>query len=305
MSTSTIVVNGALIYILAFSLLLFIMIVFFMIYFLVRYRRSRNPVPVEIHGNWILETIWVVVPTLLVTTMFIYGLTTFKFLRSNPPDSIKVKVHSRQWSWLFEYENGKKSPDLIVPVGKNIKCELTSDDVIHGFYIPAFRIQQDSVPGITTSAWFNVTTSGSYDIFCAQYCGLKHSEMRANLIAVTQDKFEKWLKGEIIKMPGKIESVEMPVGQKLIFERGCVSCHSIEGGPMVGPTLKGIYGSKSRVKTNGKLRDVIVDDKYLIDSIIDPAKDIVDGYPNTMPLGRDILTDEEIQEIIDYIKTLK
>jgi cytochrome c oxidase subunit 2 len=276
-----------------------------MIYFLVRYRRSRNPVPEEIHGSWIIEVLWTLIPTILVLTMFFYGLTSFQFLRTVPSDSIKIIVHSRQWAWLFEYANGKKSPDLVVPVGKNVKLELTSDDVIHGFYVPDYRIQQDTVPGIKREVWFNATTTGTHDIFCAQYCGLKHSSMTANLIAVDPDKFNSWLKGENINLPSKVKSEEMPVGEKLIFERGCVSCHSLSGEYMVGPTFKGMYNTKRSVKTNGKLHDVIADDNYIRDSIIFPANDIVDGYPNTMPSGRDILSDDEINKIIDYIKTLK
>jgi cytochrome c oxidase subunit II len=214
-------------------------------------------------------------------------------------------VHSRQWSWIFEYENHRKSPDLVVPMGKNIRCFLVSDDVIHGFYIPAFRIQQDTVPGIKTQVWFNATTTGNYDILCAQYCGLRHSSMLARLIVVQPDKFDAWMKGENINFPDKFQSEEMPVGEKLLFERGCISCHSLGGGLMAGPTFKGIYGSTSRVKTAGRMRDVTVDDKYLIDSIINPGLDVVDGFPNTMPSGRDVLTDQEINEIIAYLKTLK
>jgi len=166
MATSTSVVNGALYYIVALSFLLFFLIVFFMIYFLIRYRKSRNPVPTEIPGNWKIEMIWVVVPTLIVMTMFLYGLTGFKFLRSVPGDSIPITVNARQWSWLFEYQNGKKSPDLVVPLGKDIRCDLVSADVIHGFYVPAFRIQMDTFPGIKTHVWFKATTAGSYDILC-------------------------------------------------------------------------------------------------------------------------------------------
>ena len=305
MSTSTSVVNGVLIYILAFSALFFFLIVFFMIYFVIRYRKSRNPVPVEVRSSGILEVIWVLVPTLFALTMFLYGLTGFQFLRNAPADSILVKVHARQWSWLFEYGNGKKSPDLVAPLGKDVRCELTSDDVIHGFYVPAFRIQQDVVPGIKTQAWFNATTTGSYDILCSQYCGLKHSNMRALLIVVPPDQFNRWLKGENIQFPGKVQSANMPRGQMLLLERGCLSCHSLDGGIMTGPTFKGLIGSKVRVKTAGKKRIITADENYIKDSIINPGSDIVDGFPNIMSSGRNILSDEEIEEIIEYMKGLK
>ena len=304
MATSTGVVDGALIYILALSVLLLFLIVFFMVYFLVRYRTSRNPVPTELPGSPLLETVWVVVPTLLATTMFIYGLTGFRFLRFAPAGSLVVKVHARQWSWLFEYANGKKSPDLIVPLGKNIKCELISADVIHGFYVPAFRIQQDAVPGLPTEAWFNATTPGSYYILCSQYCGLKHSSMIAKLIVVLPDQFEAWMQGKNIHFADNPWAT-MPPGEALLYQRGCISCHSLEGNKMVGPTLKGLYGSKVEVMTSGTRRMLIADDTYIRESILHPAADVVVGFPNTMPPSKDVLSDEEITQIINYLKTLK
>lgn len=305
MSPTTAVVDEALIYIIAFSFLLFFLIIFFMILFVVRYRKERNPVPVDVKGGGWLEVIWITASLFLVITMFIYGLTGFTFLRNTPSDSIKVKVHSRQWSWLFEYANGKKSPNLVVPEGKNISCDLTSADVIHGFYIPSFRIQMDAVPGMTTHVWFKATTTGSYDILCAQYCGLKHSLMRAKVHVVEPDIFTSWLKGENIEYPEEIRTPDMQAGELLLSERGCISCHSLVGGTLVGPTLEGLYGSTVRVRTKGKLRTLTADDAYIRRSILDPGADIVDGFRNIMLSGRDILTDKEIDEIIAYLKDLK
>jgi cytochrome c oxidase subunit II len=303
-ATSTGVVDGALIYILALSALLLFLIMFFMIYFLVRYRQARNPTPSELAGSPLLETIWVVVPTLLVTTMFIYGLTGFRFLRAAPVGSMVVKVHARQWSWLFEYANGKKSPDLIAPLGRNVRCDLFSDDVIHGFYVPAFRIQQDAVPGLKTEVWFNATAPGSYYILCSQYCGRKHSAMIAKLIVVPPDQFDAWMQGKNITFTGA-ELKDMPAGERLLFERGCMSCHSLEGAKMVGPTFKGLFGSTVTVRTDGKLRSAVADSAYIYKSIIAPGADVVDGFPNTMPPGRDAVSDEEIAQIVNYLKTLK
>ncbi len=192
MATSTTVVNEALAYILVFSFLLFFAIVFVMIYFTVRYRRSRNPEPSGISGNLPLEILWVVLPTIIVLTMFVYGLTGFTFLRTVPADSFKVTVVSRQWSWLFEYDNGVKSRDLVVPVGKNVALNLTSEDVIHSFFVPAFRIKEDCVPRVPNKAWFKATRTGSYDILCAEYCGTLHSRMLAKLIVAPQTEFDAW-----------------------------------------------------------------------------------------------------------------
>jgi cytochrome c oxidase subunit 2 len=305
MSTSAVVVNGSLIYILAIAVLCFILILFFMVYFLVRYRHARNPVPEEIPGNPILETIWVVVPTIIMLTMFYYGLTGFNFLRRSPANSLNVKVHSRQWSWLFEYENGKKSPDLVIPLGRNIRCELTSDDVIHGFYIPAFRIQQDALPGFKTAVWFNSTATGTYDILCSQYCGLHHSAMLAKLVVVTPDDFDEWLAGKSPALPGRAQKRGMPAGYDLFTQRGCLSCHSIEGVPMTGPPLNGIFGRKVRVITDGKLREITADEEYLMKHIMEPGKDVAEGYPNIMPSGTNVMSKQEISEVVKYLESLK
>jgi cytochrome c oxidase subunit II len=305
MSTSTGIVNEALIYILAISALLLFLITFFMIYFAVRYRKSRNPVPVELHESRLIEAIWIIVPTLLVTTMFVYGLTGFLFLRAVPADSIAVKVHARQWSWLFEYDDGKKSPDLVVPLGKNVSCELISADVIHGFYIPSFRIQQDAVPGLRSRVWFNASTLGSSYILCSQYCGRMHSAMIANLYVVPQDQYEAWRKGKHIQFSGNNLLADMPAGQALLFERGCISCHSLTGTPMVGPSLKGVFGSSVPVMSGGVQRQVTADSAYIRESILNPAADVVVGFPNTMPPGRAVLSDQEIGEIVKYLKVLR
>ena len=304
MATSTGIVDGALIYILALSVLLLFLIVFFMVYFLVRYRKARNPVPQELPGSMLLETIWIVAPTLLVTTMFIYGLTGFRFLRNAPADSLVVTVHARQWSWLFEYPGGKKSPDLVVPIGKNIRCDLISADVIHGFYVPAFHIQMDAVPGMKTFVWFKATTPGSHYILCSQYCGRQHSAMIARLFVVAPGQFDAWMHGKKISFAGP-DLQNMPAGERLLFERGCMSCHSLEGAGMVGPTFKGLFGSTVTVRTDGRVRAAVADSGYIRESIVAPGADVVDGFPNTMPPARDVLSDEEIGAIIGYLKTLK
>ncbi len=306
MASSTPVVDQALIYILVFSALLLLLIVFFMIYFLVRYREKRNPVPEEFKKRTIfLEIGWVVAALVLVLSMFVYGLTGFDFLRGIPADAIVVKVNARQWSWLFEYENGKKSPDMVVPLGKNIRCDLYSADVIHGFYVPAYRIQMDAVPGIRTQVWFKPETVGAYDILCTQYCGLRHSDMLAKIYVVAEDRFEDWLSGKEIQLPGKVTSPELAEGENLLFERGCLSCHSVTGTHLTGPTFAGLFGTSEQVLTNKRPRTVVVDETFIRESIIQPSKDVRDGYPDIMPVARDILTDAEIDEIIEYIKTLK
>lgn len=305
MSTSTGIVNEALIYICAISVLLFVLIIFFMMYFTVRYRQSRNPVASELKASPLLEAVWIIVPTIIATTMFVSGFTGFTFLHKVPADSYPIKVFARQWSWLFEYPNGKKSADMVVPIGKNISCELISADVIHGFYVPAYRIQLDIVPGLKTRVWFNATERGSSYILCSQYCGLKHSAMIAKIYAIPPDQFNEWLQGKNIKLEDNDLLANMPAGQRLLTERGCVSCHSLYGSKLVGPTFKSLLGSTVKVTTGSQSRSIIADSAYIIESIIHPGADVTDGYPNTMPSGRDVLTDAEIGEIVTYLKTLK
>src|SRR4030043_1063759 len=186
------VVDQVFFYSLAITIFLFGLITFLMVYFVIRYRKKRNPQPVDLHENIWLEIIWTVVPTLLVLTMFYYGLTGFNFLKKVPVEAMKVKVIARQWSWLFEYENGVKSPELKVPVGKPVKLSLTSQDVIHGFYAPAFRIKQDVVPGMTNTLWFQPTEVGIFDVFCTQYCGLQHANMVTKIVVLPIEEFNQW-----------------------------------------------------------------------------------------------------------------
>ncbi len=202
MLTTTAAVDSAFIFIMVFCLLLFALIIFFTVLFAVRYRRSANPKPKQLHGNWILETAWIAVATVLALAIFWYGLTSFQFLKAIPSDSLPVHVTASQWSWLFTYANGRKSTDMVVPQGKDIALTMESPDVIHGFFIPAFRVKQDIVPGMKNRLWFRADRLENVDVFCTQYCGQEHSKMLATVYVVAPDVFDKWLAGEDVNIPG-------------------------------------------------------------------------------------------------------
>jgi cytochrome c oxidase subunit II len=189
-------------------------------------------------------------------------------------------------------------------MGRNVRCELISADVIHGFYVPAFRIQEDAVPGIKTFVWFNSSNLGSSYILCSQYCGRQHSTMIAKVIVVLPDQYDAWMAGKKVVFTGASYQ-NMPAGQRLLFERGCISCHSLEGNKMMGPTFKGLYGSTVSVVTSGAQRTITADSAYINNSIVTPGADVVAGYPNTMPPSKDIVSASEISEIITYLKGLK
>jgi len=200
--TTTAAVNEAFIFLMAICILLFAAIVFFTIYFAVRYRRSRHPDAVDNPGNWRLELAWIAAATVLVMVIFFYGLTGWNFLRNPPANALQVAVEARQWSWLFTYDNGRKSTALVVPQGKDVTLTMTSPDVIHGFFIPAYRIKQDVVPGMKTHVWFTATNLGTVDILCTQYCGQEHSKMLSQVFVVPPADYDKWVKGEDVDIPG-------------------------------------------------------------------------------------------------------
>jgi cytochrome c oxidase subunit 2 len=293
------VVDRVFLYILVVTVSLLCLITFLMIYFVIRYQKRRNPQPVDIHENIWLEIVWTIVPTLLVLTMFFYGLTGFNFLKRAPEGAMKVKVIARQWSWLFEYENGMRSTELRVPIGKPVNLSLTSEDVIHGFYAPAFRIKQDVVPGMVNHLWFQPTQVGSFDVLCTQYCGLQHAKMATQIVVLPEDEFNRWYQ------EGKKEKeAKAPAGGSQLFrEKGCQACHSIDGTPLVGPTLKGLFGKTVAVITDGKERQVVADDTYLRKSLLEPNADVVKGFPPVMPPEK--MADEELAALVDYIKSLK
>jgi len=274
---------------------LLVIVTFTMVFFVLKYNSRKKTVPENISGNMLLEIIWTVIPLLIVLVMFYIGLVSFNSIRAVPKTVMDIRVTGRQWSWLFSYQNGKQTSDLRVPVGKAVKLLLTSDDVLHSFYIPAFRIKEDCVPKMETYLSFIPDEIGTYDIFCTEFCGLGHSGMVSKVIVMNNNDFDSWY--------AEVPTATKMDGKKVLEEKGCLGCHTTDGSKKIGPTFKGLYDSQVTVSTNGKERNVKADEDYLRKSIMEPKADIVKGYPDIMPAVP--VKPAELDVIVEYMETLK
>ncbi len=295
-------VDAAFYLILGSAVVILVGITTVMVYFLFKYNKKRHPkADTSITGNNKLEIIWTVIPTMIVMVMFYYGWAGFSPMRNVPKDAIGIKAVARMWSWTFEYPNGKKSDKLIVPFDKPVKLDLTSVDVIHSLYVPAFRIKEDVVPGRNNMMWFDANKLGSYDLFCAEYCGLRHSYMFTTVEVVDDAAWQEW-----IKTPeGESELDKVAVGFNVVKMNGCVACHSSDGTKLVSNSFKGIWGKARKVITDGKEREVVVDEEYVKKSVYEPNADVVVGYnPGLMQSYKTQLSEDEVSQIAEYIKSL-
>ncbi|MBI5869270.1 MAG: cytochrome c oxidase subunit II [candidate division Zixibacteria bacterium] len=286
--------------ILGISVFFFALIAVLTIYFLLRYRRRQGIEAGQppTHHTW-LEITWTVIPTIIVIVIFYFGFTGYMDMKIAPENALEIQVTGQKWQWLFSYPNGHVDPDLHVPVDQPVKLIMTSEDVIHGFFIPDFRQKMDVVPGRYSTVWFNVSRPGKHIIFCTQYCGRGHSDMSAWVVVHPPGEYEKWLTevgDEISKLP------PAEAGEKLYLTRGCKQCHTIDGGASTGPSFLGMFGRSETMKDGAKLT---VDENYIREAIIDPQAKIVAGYQPVMPTYKGKLKDNEITVIIEYLKTLK
>ena len=265
-----------------------------MVYFVIRYNRKRCPEPTsQKDDNLWLELTWTIIPTIIVLAMFWFGWEGYLSLRRVPANAMEVKCSARMWSWLFTYESGKTSDKLYVPVGRPVKVILTAKDVVHSFYVPAFRIKRDCVPGMETYAWFVAGEAGSYNIFCAEYCGLGHAAMITTVEAVPKEEFDVWVQhvDEFLAHPGKI-----------LFDKYlCNGCHTFDDQKRMGPSMKDIKDRQVVVVTDGQERTISADRDYIIRSILNPNADVVKGFPPTMPSYEGAIPEEEMEQIIDFL----
>ena len=266
------------------------------IFFAIKYRRGSaadrsNPREESI----LLESGWTIVPLVIFIGLFGWGAIVYFQIESPPRDALQVQVVGKQWMWKLQHAEGRSEiNELHVPVGRAVSLTMTSQDVIHSFFVPAFRVKQDVVPGRYTSEWFKPTEAGEYHIFCSQYCGTQHSAMIGRVVVMEPVDYERWL-----NTGRPAESIAL-TGERLFRERGCSGCHSVNS-KFHAPPLEGVFGKSSPLE-NGEI--VPMDERYVRDSILLPGKEIAKGYQNIMPSYAGQLSEEEIMQLIAYLKSI-
>jgi cytochrome c oxidase subunit 2 len=282
------------------SVFFFVGIVAVMLFFMIRYRRRQEGEAVERSPSHHtpIEVIWTVIPLGLVVWIFWIGFKGYMDLRTPPANSYQVAIEGQQWNWTFAYPNGYVDGVLHVPIGTPVELTMTSQDVLHSFFVPEFRIKMDVLPGKYTKAWFQATKAGEYDVFCTEYCGTNHSAMRTKVIVQDPEAFQAWLTdaADFIK---KLPPVE--AGQKVFQVRGCPQCHSVDGTAGIGPTFKGVFGRTEALKDGSQVK---VDENYIRESVLEPQAKVVAGFEPVMPTYQGRLKDAEITVLIEYLKSL-
>ena len=269
-----------------------------LIFFVIRYRR-RSPyeIPRPVAGSHKLETIWTIIPFMIAMTIFGWGATIYFDQYKPPENAIEVYVVGKQWMWKLQHATGQREiNELHVPVGRKIKLIMTSEDVIHDFFVPAFRTKADVVPGRYQTLWFEPTVPGRYHLFCAEYCGMNHSGMIGSVIVMEPREFDDWLSGNTGNTTPAV------AGQQLYQTLGCASCHGAEGEGGRGPTLAGIFGKQQPLQSG---QTVTVDEGYLRESIVNPQAKLVVGFGPIMPTFQGQISEDQLVQLIAFMKSLQ
>lgn len=287
-------------FIISISVFFVLLISATMVYFLIRYNRKRHPKAYQIKDSTTLEITWITIPLILVIMMFYYGFSAFEPMIWVPKDAMNVKVTGRMWSWSFLYPGNKETDILVLPINKAVRLDLHSEDVIHGFSVPAFRVKEDVVPGKKNYMWFRPQQLGDFSIFCTAYCGVRHSYMGTKVRIVSEGEFTRWL----TTLP--VKPLE-PAGLTIIKKNACTGCHSLDGTKLVSTSFKGLFGKVRHVSVEGgPEQTVTADEAYIKMSIYEPDRMIVTGYSKgIMKSYKGILKDDQVALIIEYFKTLR
>jgi cytochrome c oxidase subunit II len=284
-------------YLIAISIFFTVVIVAAIVIFAVRYREiEKFATPEEMHGSMVLETVWSIIPFVISMTIFLGGAVIYFNQYTIPDDAMEIYIVGKQWMWKAQHQTGQREiNELHVPVGRKIKLTMTTEDVLHDFSIPAFRTKMDVVPGRYTYLWFEATKPGRYHLYCAEYCGLNHSGMVGWINVMEQRDFDNWLSGTTSGQ----SPVEM--GRDLFENKlGCASCHA-GGAQQRGAVLEGIYNKDVRLVGGAVVK---ADDQYLRNSILNPGAQIVEGYQPIMPTFKGQVTEEQLNALVAYIKSL-
>jgi cytochrome c oxidase subunit 2 len=291
-----------------FSLLIFTLV----IYFAIKYRRRSEdePPPPQMRDVIWLEVVWIVIPFALAMIAFFWGANVYYAMARPPQDALEVFVVGRQWMWKFQHPDGQREINqLHVPLGRPVKLTMASEDVIHSFYVPAFRVKHDVVPGRYTTAWFEATKPGEFHLFCAEYCGTQHSGMIGQIVVLEPEQYEAWLSGELgapravagLPSPGAAPAGSLAAqGQQLFQKLGCQVCHQMEK-QGIGPVLTGIFGTQVRLQTGETIN---ADESYVRESILNPQAKVTAGFQPLMPPFQGRVNEEELIQLIAYIKSL-
>jgi cytochrome c oxidase subunit 2 len=288
-------------FITAIASFFFALITVMIFIFVRRYRRmSENEITPHITHNQKLEIVWSVIPLLIVIVIFFWGFRGYIDAQIAPANAIEIQAVGKKWVWQFEYPDGMRTLNEIhVPLNRPVRVVMTSEDVIHSFFVPTFRIKKDALPGRYTEVWFTATKPGKHQVYCTEYCGKGHSDMLATIHVDDEATYQRWL------IEGDESLKTMPLNElgHLVHEnRGCATCHSLDGSRSQGPSWKGIFGQTHQMADGSSIK---VDENYIRESLLEPNKHVVSGYEPVMPTYKGLLRDREILGVIEYIKQLK
>jgi cytochrome c oxidase subunit 2 len=283
-------------FLVAISLVGLVFVTALILYFSLRYRRDKHPVATQIEGSTILEATWTIIPLGLFLIVFVWGGLLYFRIYNPPPNSMNIYIVGKQWMWKAEHPGGQHEINALhIPIGQPIQLTMISQDVFHSFSIPDFRVKREVIPGRYSTVWFQATTPGTYHLFCTQYCGTLHSGMIGEVTAMTPEDYKKWL-AQSTSGTSLAQN-----GERLFASMGCNACHSGNAAAR-GPNLAGVYGSKLTL-TDGS--QVVVNDAYLRDAILDPSQHVTAGFSPIMPTYQGQISEDGLIDLVEYIKQLQ
>jgi cytochrome c oxidase subunit 2 len=264
--------------------------------FSIRYRREKSPVATQIEGSTLLEATWTIIPLAIFLLVFVWGALLYFRIYDPPANAMNIYVVGKQWMWKAEHPGGQHEINALhVPTGQDVQLTMISQDVFHSFSIPDFRVKREVIPGRYTTVWFRATEPGTYHLFCTQYCGTQHSGMIGEVTVLTPTDYKKWLQESTSGM-----SLAQN-GERLFASMGCNACHSGNAAAR-GPNLAGVYGSKLTLTSGGQ---VLVNDAYLRDAILNPSQHVTAGFAPIMPTYQGQISEDGLIDLVEYIKTMQ